>query len=173
MNPTVNAIETQGVADVTYDSWCASTKYIEHIHSKNKVFFSELKSDRNIFMHHPAKKTHCMVKSDGIATLIKKHYWHKIKYVKYKTKDASEVLHKTYSFVAKLKDCFVPIKFVVIFGKWNRDDKRFHILITSQLKASAKTVIKNYLLRWGIEICFKELKDIGTYALLHGLLLTG
>ena len=53
-----------------------------------------------------------------------------------------------------------PIKFVVIFGKWNKDDDNtYHILITNQLTASAKTVITNYLLRWGIEHCFKELKD--------------
>ena len=45
-------------------------------------------------------------------------------------------------------------------GKWNKDDDNsVHILITNQLNASAKTVITNYLLRWGIEHCFKELKD--------------
>jgi hypothetical protein len=32
-------------------------------------------------------------------------------------------------------------------------------IITNQLTASAKTVIANYLLRWGIEQCFRELKD--------------
>lgn len=155
-----NAIEKLNISGVTFDSWYASTKFINHIHRKNKVFFSELKSNRNIFMYHPAKKTHCMVKPDELVTLIKKHYWHKIKFVKHKTKDGSEVSYKTYSFEAKLKDCTVPIKFVVVFGKWNRDDdKKFHVLITNQLKASAKTVIKNYLLRWGIEYCFKELKD--------------
>jgi SRSO17 transposase len=155
-----NAIETLDITGVAFDSWYASTNFIEHIHTKNKVFFSELKSNRNIFMHHPAKKTHCMVKPDELVTLIKKHYCHKIKYVKHKTKDGNEVSYKTYSFEAKLKDCKVPIKFVVVFGQWNKeDDKKFHILITNQLKASAKTVIKNYLLRWGIEYCFKELKD--------------
>ena len=40
--------------------------------------------------------------------------------------------------------------FVVILGKWNKDDDNsYHILITNQLNASAKTVITNYLLRWG------------------------
>ena len=83
-----------------------------------------------------------------------------VKYVKHKTTDGSEVSYKTYSFEANLKDCTVPIKFVVVFGKWSKeDDKKFHILITNQLKAFAKTVIKNYLLRWGIEYCFKKLKD--------------
>jgi len=91
---------------------------------------------------------------------IKKHYWDKTKTVKYQTTDGSEVSHKTYSFEAKLKDCDIPIKFVVIFGKWNKDDDNtYHILITNQLNASSKTIITNYLLRWGIEHCFKELKD--------------
>jgi hypothetical protein len=155
-----NAMETLDIPCVTFDSWYASTKFIEHIHKKEKFLFSEIKSNRNIFMYHPVKKTHCMVKPDELVTLIKKHYWHKVKYVKHKTTNGSEVSYKTYSFEAKLKDCKVPIEFVVVFGKWSKeDDKKFHILITNQLKASSKTVIKNYLLRWGIEYCFKELKD--------------
>jgi hypothetical protein len=90
-------------------------------------------------------------------TLIKKHYCDKIKFVTLHT-DGSEVSHKTYSFEAKLKDCDVPIKFVVVFGKWNKDDdNKYHILITNNLRASAKMVITNYLLRWGIEHCFNDL----------------
>ena len=54
---------------------------------------------------------------------------------------------------------------------WNKDDDNtYHILITNQLTASAKTVITNYLLRWGIEHCFKELKDtfyFGHYQVRH------
>ncbi|NUO09710.1 MAG: transposase [Candidatus Brocadia sp.] len=84
-----------------------------------------------------------------------------MKYIKFKNTDGSEVSHKTYPFGTKLNDGDVPIKFVVIFGKWNKDDDyNYHILITNTLRASAKTVITNYLLRWGIEHCFKELKDI-------------
>ena len=154
------ATETLDVPNVTFDTWYASTKFLEHIHKKQKFFFSEIKSNRNIFMYHPVKKTRCMVKPDELVTLIRKHYWGKIKYVKHKTKDGSEVSYKTYSFDAKLKDCKVPIKFLVVFGKWNKDDdKRFHILITNQRNSHPKTIIKNYLLRWGIEYCFKELKD--------------
>lgn len=155
-----NATESLDVSGITFDTWYASTKFLEHIHRKENFFFSEIKSNRNIFMYHPAKKTHCMVKPGELVTLIKKHYWHKIKYVTHKTKGGNEVSYKTYSFEAKLKDCKVPIKLVVVFGQWNKDDdKRFHVLITNQLKASPRTVIKNYLLRWGIEYCFKELKD--------------
>ena len=111
-------------------------------------------------MYHPLEKKHCFVKPDELVTLIRKHYGSKIKYVKFKTTDGSEVSHKTYSFEAKLKDCDVLIKFVVIFGKWNRDDNKcYHILIINQLNAFTKTAITNYLLRWGIEHCFKELRD--------------
>ena len=95
------------------------------------------------------------MRSKGVAK-----FWDKVKYVKYQSPDESEVSPITYSFEAKLKDCEVPIKFVVIFGKCNKDDDTdVHILITNQLNASAKTTITNYLLRWGIEHCFKELKD--------------
>lgn len=111
-------------------------------------------------MFHPSKKTHDFVKPGELVTLIRKHYWHKTRYIKYKTTDGNEVSRLTFSFKAQLKDCKVPLKFVVVFGKWNKeDDKKIHILITNQLKASSTTVIKNYLLHWGIEHCFKELKD--------------
>ena len=64
-----------------------------------------------------------MVKPGELVTLIKKYYWHKIKYVKHKTKGGNDVSYKTYSFEAKLKDCNVPIKFVVVDlppKKWTR-----------------------------------------------------
>lgn len=143
-----------------FDSWYATTRFLTHIHKAGQVFYTEIKSNRNIFMHHPVKKKHCFVKPDELVTLIKKHYCNKIKFIKFKTTDGSEVSHKTYSFEAKLKDCDVPIKFVVILGKWNKDDDNcYHVLITNKLNSSAKMVIANYLLRWGIEHCFKELKD--------------
>ena len=158
--------KTMDFSGTVFDSWYATTRFLTHIHKEGKIFYSEIKSNRNIFMRHPVKKTMCLVKPDvlshsrRIVTLIKKHYWDKIKYVKFKTTDGSEVSHKTYSFEAKLKDCDIPIRFVVILGKWNKDDDyTYHILITNNLRASAKMVITNYLLRWGIEHSFKELKD--------------
>lgn len=87
-----------------------------------------------------------------------RHSWDKIKYVKYQSPDGSETSHKTYSFEAKLKDSKVPIRFVAIFGKWNKD-ATVHIRIINQFKTSAKTILTNYLLRWRIEHCFKEWKD--------------
>ncbi|BBO16252.1 conserved hypothetical protein [Candidatus Brocadia pituitae] len=154
------SLETLDFSAVTFDSWYAATHFLEHIHTRKKFFFSEIKSNRNIFMHHPVKRTKCCVKPDELVTLIKKHYWHKTKSIKFKTPDGSEVSYRTYSFEAKLKDCDIPLKFVVVLGKWNKDDDNTcHILITNQLTASAKTVITSYLLRWGIEQCFRELKD--------------
>lgn len=151
---------TLNLSSVVFDSWYAATHFLEHIHEKKKFFFSELKSNRNIFMFHPIKRTRCLVKPDELVTLIKKHFWHKTKFIKYSRSDGTEVSYKTYSFEANLKDCDVPIKCVVVLGKWNKDDDcSYHILITNQLRASAHCVIANYLLRWGIELCFKELKD--------------
>lgn len=154
------ASESFDISTIAFDSWYASKRFLEHIHAKGKFFFSEIKSNRNIFMYHPEKQKHCMVKPDELVTLIKKYHADKIRHITSKSADGSEVSYKTYTFDAALKDCSVPIKFVVIMGKWNKeDDKHYHVLITNQLDASVKTVITNYLLRWGIEHCFKELKD--------------
>ena len=32
-----------------FDSWYAAAKFLKHIHEKGKVFYSEMKSNRNIF----------------------------------------------------------------------------------------------------------------------------
>ena len=66
----------------------------------------------------------------------------------------------TYSFDSKLKDCKTPVKVTFVFAKWSDlDDKNVHVIITTDLKMSAKTAILTYLLRWGIEVSFRELKD--------------
>ncbi|MBE7445857.1 MAG: transposase [Planctomycetia bacterium] len=92
--------KTVDFSGTVFDSWYATTRFLTHIHKAGQVFYSEIKSNRNIFM------------------------------------------------------------FVVILGKWNKDDDNsYHVLITNKLNSSAKMVIANYLLRWGIEHCFKELKD--------------
>lgn len=48
----------------------------------------------------------------------------------------------------------------MVLWQWNKDDdKKFHMLVTNKLNGSAKFVISGYLLRCGIEHCFKKLKD--------------
>ena len=44
-----NARKSLDFSAVTFDSWYAATKFLEHIHSQGKFFFSEMKSNRNIF----------------------------------------------------------------------------------------------------------------------------
>ena len=68
--------------------------------------------------------------------------------------------HGDYSFEAKLKNCDVHIKFVVIFGKWNKDDdNNYHILITNNLRASTNALSKNEKLAVGyFKIKSKRLK---------------
>ena len=66
-----------------FDSWYATTRFLTHIHNAGQVFYSEIKANRNIFMHHPVKQKHCFVKPDELVTLIKKHYCNKIKFIKF------------------------------------------------------------------------------------------
>jgi DDE family transposase len=57
-------------------------------------------------------------------------------------------------------DCRLPINLNQAITNKNRDDDNsYHILTTNKLNSSAKMVIASYLLRWGIEHCFKELKN--------------
>jgi hypothetical protein len=49
MENTLNSMTLPDISGVTFDSWYASTKYLEHIHSKGrKFFYSEIKSSLNL-----------------------------------------------------------------------------------------------------------------------------
>ena len=63
-------------------------RFLTHIHKEGKIFYSEIKSNRNIFMHHPVKKQMCLVKPDKHVTLTKKYYSYKIKYLTFKIRMA-------------------------------------------------------------------------------------
>jgi transposase len=100
------------------------------------------------------------MQQDELVTLVKKHYWHKIKPVRLETADGKTKSVMTYQFKSKLKDCDVPLKIVILFGSYGKkDQKKVHILITNNSRLSAQKIVDLYRLRWGIENCFRELKD--------------
>lgn len=76
------SLETINFSAATFDSWYAAAHFLKYIHAREKTFFTEIKSNRNIFMFHPLKRKYCYVKADELVTLIRKHYWHKTKPVK-------------------------------------------------------------------------------------------
>ncbi|GAN35200.1 dehydrogenases and related proteins [Candidatus Brocadia sinica JPN1] len=49
--------ESFGFSGTVFDSWYATARFLKHLYEKDKIFYSEMKSNRNIFMYHPAKKT--------------------------------------------------------------------------------------------------------------------
>lgn len=145
------------------DAWYAqSSELLEFVHLEKQLpFIGDLKSNRNILFYHPIKRKHCFVKQDELVKLIRKHYPHKCGVFTSTDKNGKERSWVTYTFKGQLKDCSVPLRFVVVFGKWSdEDDKDVHILITNQAHVATKTIVSTYLLRWGIELIFRELKDV-------------
>lgn len=148
------------------DAWYAqSSEFLEFVHFDRKLpFIGELKTNRNILFYHPIKRKHCWSQQDELVKLIKKHYPHKCGLFTSTDKDGKERSWVTYTFKGQLKDCSVPLRLVVVFGKWgDEDDKEVHILITNQTHIATKTIISTYLLRWGIELIFRELKDVFSF----------
>lgn len=145
------------------DAWYAqSSDLLEFVHSERKLpFIGEVKSDRNILFFNPRERKHCFIKQDELVNLIKRHLSHKCKGFSFADKGGKRRTWFTYTFKGQLKGCAVPLRFIVVFGKWgDDDDKNVHILITNQTHVATKTIVSNYLLRWGIELLFRELKDI-------------
>ena len=146
---------------IVFDSWYAhSSQLITSLNAKGHSFIGEIKSNRNILIYHPEKRKRCFVQQDELVTLVKKHYWHKVKPVIVKETTDGSIKEMTYQFKGKLKDCSLPLKFVILFGPYgDRDQKRVHILITNNTKLSDQKVVDTYRLRWRIEDCYRELKD--------------
>ena len=147
-------------SSVVVDSWYTSTDLIEFVASKNLTLVAEVKINRSIFFTHPQTKQWRYLTADKIIPLIKEFYSHKLKAVSVPQSDGSDKNVFTYSFKSKLKDCSTEVQVIFIFDKWSRtDDKDVHVLITTDLAMSVRSAILTYLLRWGIEESFRELKD--------------
>ena len=145
---------------VVTDSWYTSTDLIEFVASKNVSLTAEVKINRSIFFTHPQTKQWRYLTGDKIIPLIKEFYPHKIKTTAIPQADGTDKNVLYYAFKSKLRDCSTEVQVIFIFDKWsNTDDKDVHILITTDLAMSVRSAILTYLLRWGIEESFRELKD--------------
>ena len=145
---------------ILFDAWYASSEMIEFIHSQSLTFISETKINRSILFTHPKTGHRQYMRADQIIPLIKQHFLHRLKHVELIQKNGKIKHPFVYTFKSKLKDCSTDLQIFFIFDKWSdSDDKDIHTLITNNLIISAKDAISNYLLRWGIEESFHELKD--------------
>ena len=147
-------------SSVVVDAWYTSTDLIEFVVSKNLTLVAEVKINRSIFFTHPQTKQWRYLTGDKIIALIKEFYPHKLKTVDIPQADGSNKSTLYYAFKSKLRDCSSEVQVIFIFDKWSKtDDKDVHILITTGLSMPVRSTILTYLLRWGIEESFRELKD--------------
>jgi hypothetical protein len=145
---------------IVFDAWYTSSELIEFIASKNIHLVAETKINRSILFTHPVTKQTTYTRADQIIPLIRQFFCDKLKAVSIPQSDGSDKSILTYTLKSRLKDCSTPLQIFFVFDKWSsNDDKDIHILITSNLMMSAKDAILIYLLRWGIEESFRELKD--------------
>ncbi len=157
----LDAIDKQiAFSTIVFDAWYTSSNLIEFIASKILSLIAEVKINRSILFIHPQTKQKRNTRADEIIPLIKKFYSHKLKAVNIPQNNGKTKSVLTYAFKSTLKDCSTPLNIIFVFDKWSdTDDKDVHVLITNNLTMSIKSVILTYLLRWGIEESFRELKD--------------
>lgn len=147
-------------SSIVVDSWYTSTDLIEFVANKKLSLVAEVKINRSILFTHPQTKQWRYLCCNEIIPLIKKFYPHKLKAVSIPHQDNKAKNVFTYSFNSKLKGCKTEVKVIFVFDKWSiEDDKDVHILITTDRNQSDRYCVLTYLLRWGIEESFRELKD--------------
>lgn len=148
------------ISTVVVDNWYASSEFIEFIVSKNLQLISEVKTNRSIIFTDPKTRMWRHYSATALADLIKTTFAHKIKNVTIPKKDGSTESLPVYSFTSRIKDCRTQLKIIFIFDSWSDfDEQKSHVLISTDTVASDKKIIATYLLRWGIEETFRELKD--------------
>lgn len=158
----INEALNKGIAfnSVVVDSWYTSTDLIEFVADKKVSLVAEVKINRSILFTHPETRQWRYLRSDEIMVLIRKFYPHKLKGLSIPQHGNKDKTVFTYSFNSKLKDCKTEVKVIFVFDKWSEyDDNNTHVLITTDLNMPVRTAILTYLLRWGIEESFRELKD--------------
>jgi len=130
------------------DAWYTSTELIEFVASKNVYLTAEVEINRSIFFTHPQTKQRRYLTGDKIIPLIKEFYPHKLKTAAIPQADETNKNVLYYAFKSKLKDCSTKVQVIFIFDKWSgTDDKDIHILITTDLVMSVRSIILTYLLR--------------------------
>lgn len=145
---------------IVFDAWYTSSDLIEFIASQARILVAEVKINRSILWTDPVTKQRIYKRADQIIPLIKQFFPHKLKSVSIPQANGKLKSVLTYRFQSNLKDCSTQLQILFIFDKWSdADDKDVHVLITNNLTFSPETMIKTYLLRWGIEESFRELKD--------------
>lgn len=148
---------------ILLDAWYGNaSSLLEFIHEiKELVFITELKGNRKVQFYNPLERKHVFVQVDELVKLIKRIYYKKLQPLRLNDSEDKERLLWTYSFKAKLNDCAVPVKVVVVYGKYHKDDTQdIHVFVTNDTSLSARSLLSTYKLRWGIERIFQELKDV-------------
>ena len=145
---------------IVFDAWYTASDLIEFIASLGRSLIAEVKSNRSILWTDPVTKQRIYKRADQIIPLIKQFFPHKLKPVFIPQANGKTKSVFTYCFQSNLKDCSTQLQILFVFDKWSdSDDKDVHVLITNNLTLSPEAIIKTYLLRWGIEESFRELKD--------------
>ena len=157
----LDAVKKQiAFSTILFDAWYTSSELIEFIAAQALHLIAELKINRSMLFTHPKTKQWLNLRADQIIPLIKEFYPHKLKSVNIPQNNGKIKSVLTYTLKSTLKDCSTPLNIIFVFDKWSdTDDKDIHVLITNNLTMSTKSVILTYLLRWGIEESFRELKD--------------
>ena len=153
---------TQNIAfkSIVFDSWYTSSDLIEFIASRNLIVVADTKINRSILWTDPITKQRTYKRADEIVPLIMKHFVHRLKHIEVPQKNGKTKHPLTFTIQSTLKDCSTPLQIFFIFDKYSdSDDKDMHVLITNDLTMPVQTAIFTYLLRWGIEESFRELKD--------------
>jgi SRSO17 transposase len=138
-----------------FDSWYGASDVLTFIHEKNLKFLTEIKSDRKFYFKNPESQKGYFMQQDELVTLVRKHFWHKVRVFKHRGRMLS-----VYAFETRLKKTHFPVKVFLVLGSLSGEDSRdVRLIISNDLKLPWKDAVVTYMERWAIERLFRELKD--------------
>lgn len=143
------------------DAWYMACKLIEEADRLGFCIIGEIDADRKFLFRRPDTQRYEYMKRDELVKLVRQYYSHRLKCLDRRDKDGKPRRVWYFSFTTKLHKCPVPVRAVLILGPHFQDDKpdTARLLVSTKPALTAKEIIEKYDLRWGIETCFRELKE--------------
>lgn len=137
---------------VVFDSWYFSNDFVNELSSKNRLWVTECQTDRRIYYQGKSLRAEDLVK---ILPALKFRKSVTIT----NSKNQRRIFYLAECLI-KIKGIHGDLKLVVSKGSWDENDtKNIRILVTNHLALNSDEIFSKYLLRWGIECMFRDLKD--------------
>lgn len=132
------------VKTIIFDTWFSNNQVINACKDANKNYITQIKSNRNVTINQHKNAVRAFVKDIND--------WHEFEH-----KGDKFRIFATSAFISKIGS--VHLIFSEMYNKKSKKWGSTNYLISNQMNVDSREIIKDYLIRWGIECFHREAKQ--------------